>query len=234
MIIATPAIPSPHENRLTAGPPGPPPLGAPRVPPPPPGFGPPGAYPPPPPGWNPGPYPPPPSTSGGMKPVLAGGRPYWLAPYLDRFLALLIDQAILGAVTMIPMFLIWMLMIPIGIALGGSQPNEQAAGVFGVIAVLLFLVIMIVMVLVNVWYWTYFLAGERWSTAVGQTLGCKVMRIMIIKTDGSPVSAGDGLLRFLGALACGAVMDLGYLWILINDQNQGWHDLIAGTYVIKI
>jgi uncharacterized RDD family membrane protein YckC len=29
------------------------------------------------------------------------------------------------------------------------------------------------------------------------------------------------------------VILLGYVWILIDKKNQGWHDKIAGTYVVK-
>ncbi len=25
----------------------------------------------------------------------------------------------------------------------------------------------------------------------------------------------------------------GYVWILIDKKKQGWHDKIAGTYVVK-
>jgi uncharacterized RDD family membrane protein YckC len=27
-------------------------------------------------------------------------------------------------------------------------------------------------------------------------------------------------------------LGFGFLWILVSDRRQGWHDLLAGTYVI--
>jgi uncharacterized RDD family membrane protein YckC len=32
----------------------------------------------------------------------------------------------------------------------------------------------------------------------------------------------------------GLILDLGYLWILIDENKQGWHDKIADTYVVRV
>jgi uncharacterized RDD family membrane protein YckC len=226
-----------HGGRIIGGSPGgnnpyqgPPPLGPPGYPPPPPGYGPPPGYPPGPPGYPPGAYPPPPPSSGGMKPIMAGQRTYMLAPYLDRVLAFFIDQVVLTIPFMVIWFVAWIVIALMVAALG----NDKAAPVAGAMALVMIFGVVIALLVATLWYWTYFLAGRMWGTAPGQTLGCKVMKIMIIKTDGQPVRPADGLLRFLGAMASGAVMYLGYIWVLIDDRNQGWHDLIASTYVIKV
>jgi uncharacterized RDD family membrane protein YckC len=31
----------------------------------------------------------------------------------------------------------------------------------------------------------------------------------------------------------GIVLLLGYAWVLIDKKRQGWHDKIAGTYVVR-
>ncbi|MBI5649101.1 MAG: RDD family protein [Chloroflexi bacterium] len=31
----------------------------------------------------------------------------------------------------------------------------------------------------------------------------------------------------------GFVFALGFIWILFDTDKQGWHDKIAGTYVVK-
>jgi RDD family. len=48
-----------------------------------------------------------------------------------------------------------------------------------------------------------------------------------------PIGYGKGFLRWVGMIISGLVLLLGYIWILIDKKNQGWHDKIAGTYVIK-
>ena len=38
--------------------------------------------------------------------------------------------------------------------------------------------------------------------------------------------------RWIGMLISTMVLGLGYLWILIDKNNQGRHDKIAGVYVV--
>ncbi|MGC9514678.1 RDD family protein [Methanocrinis sp.] len=82
-------------------------------------------------------------------------------------------------------------------------------------------------VLVSAVYFAYFFGN-------GQTPGMTAMKIKLIGTDGTyPVGYGKGLLRWIGMIISAAVILLGYVWILIDKKNQGWHDKIAGTYVVK-
>ena len=75
-------------------------------------------------------------------------------------------------------------------------------------------------------YYTYFFGK-------GQTLGMKAAKIKLCGTDGTyPVGYGKGFLRCIGMIISGLVIGLGYLWILIDETKQGWHDKIAGTYVV--
>jgi uncharacterized RDD family membrane protein YckC len=75
-------------------------------------------------------------------------------------------------------------------------------------------------------YFTYFFGK-------GQTLGMKAAKIKLCGTDGTyPIGYGKGFLRWLGMMISTLVIGLGFLWILVDKNNQGWHDKIAGTYVL--
>ena len=75
-------------------------------------------------------------------------------------------------------------------------------------------------------YFTYFFG-------TGQTPGMKVMNIKLIRTDGDPeIGYGKGFLRWIGMLISALVPCLGFLWILIDKNKQGWHDKIADVYVV--
>jgi uncharacterized RDD family membrane protein YckC len=75
-------------------------------------------------------------------------------------------------------------------------------------------------------YFTYFFGS-------GQTPGMKVMNIKLIRTDGDPeIGYGKGFLRWIGMLISALVIGLGFLWILIDKNKQGWHDKIADVYVV--
>ena len=84
----------------------------------------------------------------------------------------------------------------------------------------------IVGILISLGYFTYFFGN-------GQTPGMKVMKIKLCGTDGTyPIGYGKGFLRWIGMIISGLVIYIGFLWILIDKDKQGWHDKIAGTYVV--
>ena len=78
-------------------------------------------------------------------------------------------------------------------------------------------------------YFTYF-----WSKAgQGQTLGSRALHIRVVKTDGSYLDYGTAFLRFIGYLISLYCLAIGLIWAAFDAQKQGWHDKIAGTYVVK-
>jgi len=69
----------------------------------------------------------------------------------------------------------------------------------------------------------------------GQTLGKMAVGIKVVNAQGEKPGLGLAALReILGKLVSSIVFCLGYLWIAIDEQKQGWHDKIAGTYVVKV
>lgn len=78
-------------------------------------------------------------------------------------------------------------------------------------------------------YFTYF-----WSAAgKGQTLGSRALNIRVVKTDGSYLDYAGAFLRYIGFFISCAAFLLGVIWAAYDAQKQGWHDKIAGTYVVK-
>jgi len=85
---------------------------------------------------------------------------------------------------------------------------------------------LIVGILISLGYFTYFFGN-------GQTPGMKVMKIKLCGTDDTyPIGYGKGFLRWIGMLISALVIYIGFLWILIDKDKQGWHDKIADTYVV--
>ncbi len=83
--------------------------------------------------------------------------------------------------------------------------------------------------LIGVAYYVYY-----WSSyGHGQTLGDKVLSIRVVKTDGSELTLTDGLIRYVGLLLSYFVFFIGVIWVAFDANKQGWHDKIAGTYVVK-
>ncbi|MCR3882910.1 RDD family protein [Methanotrichaceae archaeon M04Ac] len=127
-----------------------------------------------------------------------------LASVGSRFICYLIDTIIVGV---------------IGSFLSYASMNVGGA-LSGIIAFL--------GVLVSVGYYTYFFGN-------GQTPGMMAMKIKLVGTDGTyPIGYGKGFLRWIGMIISAMVILLGFVWILIDKKRQGWHDKIAGTYVVNV
>ena len=67
-----------------------------------------------------------------------------------------------------------------------------------------------------------------------QTLGRKLFRIKVVNAAGDDVSFWRGALRETGGkFMSGLFLYLGFLWIGWDQKKRGWHDHIAGTYVVR-
>lgn len=66
----------------------------------------------------------------------------------------------------------------------------------------------------------------------GQTLGKYVMGAKIVPIDGQRMTLPRAIRRLFGYFVNLWTLGLGFLWIAVDDQRQGLHDIIARTYVI--
>ena len=77
-------------------------------------------------------------------------------------------------------------------------------------------------------YFTYF------HGATGQTIGKGFLKIKTVQTSGEAINFKIAFVRWGGYLVSGLAMYAGFLWVLFDKNKQGWHDKIAGTYVVKV
>jgi uncharacterized RDD family membrane protein YckC len=77
----------------------------------------------------------------------------------------------------------------------------------------------------------YFAGMWTWK---GTTIGGIVMNHRIVRQDGLPVTFVVALVRGLAAAFSAFILFLGFFWIGWNPEKQGWHDKIAGTYVLRM
>ena len=68
----------------------------------------------------------------------------------------------------------------------------------------------------------------------GTTFGGIVCQLRVVRLDGSPLRPVDALVRGIASIFSLAVVGLGCLWILKDEERQAWHDKIAGTYVVTV
>ena len=98
------------------------------------------------------------------------------------------------------------------LAFGGDAVRSQALGT-----------------LLGLLYYVYFWSGA----GGGQTLGMKVLNIKVVRTDGAALTVTGAILRYVGLVISFFVVFIGVIWVAFDAQKQGWHDKMAGTYVVR-
>ncbi len=135
----------------------------------------------------------------------------------SRAMAYAVDVALLGAAALVVYFTgSFFISDPLELALGLSSLART------LIAAGLFLIL---------WcYWTVF--EVVWN---GQTLGKRLVRIRVVKSDGSPVtvfsSAVRNLLRVVDFLP--ACYPVGLITMLVDKRHRRLGDLLAGTVLVR-
>jgi uncharacterized RDD family membrane protein YckC len=66
----------------------------------------------------------------------------------------------------------------------------------------------------------------------GQTPAKYLIGVRVVRLSGGRITLLTGIRRLLGYLACFLSIGVGFLWVLVDDRRQGWHDKIAGTCVV--
>jgi uncharacterized RDD family membrane protein YckC len=78
-------------------------------------------------------------------------------------------------------------------------------------------------------YYTYFHASPA-----GQTLGNKLLGLRVVDANtGGSLPWVRALVRWAMSLVSGAVILIGYLWMLWDPRKQTWHDIVAQSLVVK-
>lgn len=167
--------------------------------------------------WGQPPSPPPPPTTWEAPPEETGPAPgYAYGGFGERLMAYILDIVIVTAI-----------IVAIGIV-GGLVTMAGARGDNGLLAGSGILLIIVAAFVVSIVYFPYF-----WAKG-GQTPGMRPFGLRVVRDrDGGPVSAGSAILRLIGYWIDGLVFYIGYIWIFIDKRKRGWHDLIAGTVVVK-
>ena len=143
-----------------------------------------------------------------------------LAGIGSRFLALLIDSLIQGAVVIV----LGLLLAVLSFGFGGAGLARSSTAAVWVVAILIFGFFLL--------FYGYFILFEAiWN---GQTPGKRLTHIRVIKDSGQPITAvdavGRNLLRLVDQLP--VAYGIGVLCAWISPQSKRLGDYVAGTVVV--
>jgi uncharacterized RDD family membrane protein YckC len=72
-----------------------------------------------------------------------------------------------------------------------------------------------------------------WATT-GRTLGMVLCHLRVVRgTDGGRIGPRSATLRLAGFLLATIPLDIGLVWAAFDERKRGWHDMVAGTVVIR-
>ena len=78
--------------------------------------------------------------------------------------------------------------------------------------------------------WLYFALME--SSPKSATLGKMALGLMVLDTDGYPISFGQATGRYFGKILSALPCYAGFITAFFNEKKQGWHDSMANTVVV--
>jgi len=137
-----------------------------------------------------------------------------------RLVAYLIDCAILYSITLT--------VVLAGFLVMRSAALQGAAADTMTLLRFLLTPYMIASTVIESFYFTYCHA------VTGQTIGKWICGLKVVSVDGAVIGFRRAFIRWLGYLISRFFLYAGFLWIAFSREKQGWHDKMAGSYVIKV
>ncbi len=61
----------------------------------------------------------------------------------------------------------------------------------------------------------------------------KLLDLRVVRTDGTSLGVAAAVVRYIGLIISCLVLFLGVIWVAFDARKQGWHDKIAGTFVVN-
>jgi uncharacterized RDD family membrane protein YckC len=120
-----------------------------------------------------------------------------------------------GCVDFIVLYILSSILIAVILDIGNSEGLIPACGDL--------------LVVLNGWIYYSVLLSSSWQA----TLGMKVLKIKITDKTGGRISFGCASVRYFVSLLSALPFFAGFLMIPFTGKKQGFHDMMAGTYVLK-
>jgi uncharacterized RDD family membrane protein YckC len=139
--------------------------------------------------------------------------------FIRRCLAGAVDLALIGIA-----LLLFLMAGKLVFSWGTPGKDGMGLGAF----LLLTLPVYILTVILAAVYFTYFHAS------IGQTPGKKLFALRVVDFNGQAPRTSIAFLRFVAGTFSLLLMGMGFFWIGLDLNKQGWHDKIAQTVVIRV
>lgn len=144
---------------------------------------------------------------------------YQVAGIGSRFLATLLDTILVGLLQVVVIIVLSLIVRAFDGSTFADQLSSWIIAIFGVIAAL--------------FYWGYYVFFEMlWN---GQSPGKRWVGLRVIRSDGTPITISESLIRNLARIVdfLPAAYGIGIITMFIDKQSRRLGDLAAGTLVVN-
>jgi uncharacterized RDD family membrane protein YckC len=144
---------------------------------------------------------------------------YQVAGIGSRFLASLLDTLIVGLLQIVILVVLTLVIRAFDSSAFADQISAWVYAIFGLVAA--------------IFYWGYYVFFEMlWN---GQSPGKRWVGLRVIRSDGTPITISEALIRNLARLVdfLPAAYGIGIVTMFIDKQSRRLGDLAAGTLVVQ-
>ena len=149
------------------------------------------------------------------------------AGFVSRLSAFVIDILIISGINLAITTISYLVASSFGLDFLFTNPTDTTPNWMLTLKLMAIVALLVTSFLVIVFYPILF-----WVT-VGQTPGKRFMGLRVVTEDNSKqIYFSMAVKRYLGYWVSGLPLFLGFIWVLVDDNRQTWHDKFADTYVI--
>lgn len=69
-------------------------------------------------------------------------------------------------------------------------------------------------------------------TLIDKTIGQALLGLRVLRSNGDHLTFRKAIRRAVCLIVAALPLFLGFLWVLVDDRRQGWHDKLADTVVV--
>jgi len=148
------------------------------------------------------------------------------ASFWQRFLAVIVDNIILGTVSSL---IIYPIIMAVGLSDFASKGTLNMSSSEDMISLVILAVVYLIIPLFALFYYGYFYSKK------GASPGKMIFNLKVLDNDsGEHIGYAKVFLRGIGYIVATLPLYIGLIMAGIRQDKRGLHDIIAGTRVVKI
>ena len=145
------------------------------------------------------------------------------AGFVSRLIAFLVDRGVIVGIVAVFTAVAGYIFQLVGLDVASCSVEVTFPGIACGATKLFFLLFALSFApLYNIIFWTL----------AGQTPGKYLLGLRVFRMDGEPLTLARSARRYVGYLLSFIAFGLGFIWITIDDERQGFHDIFAKTCVV--